>query len=285
MSSRAYFNNTDIYFDSEVNIYVNRYHENFESLMHTHDFQEINYVAEGKGFHYINDEILPVTSGDIFIIPIGTAHVYRPISLESNIPLVVYNCVFPAEQFMEWCRSIPHPFNGERMFSTSDQSYYHYHDSQHEARVVFDLLYKEFIQHRPGYRTLLIARVIELLILLFRFENDSLAHELPSASHRLDPAFSYIKTNYQMPISLEQMANMVYMSGSHFHRLFKKTTGQSFVEYLQNVRIEESCKLLRTTALKVQDISTRVGYQDMQFFLKLFKKKTGVTPRAYRKNR
>jgi len=284
MNNRVYFNNTYIYFDSEVNIYVNRYHENFNSLMHTHDFLEISYVVEGKGFHYIDDEILSVTSGDIFIIPVGTAHVYRPLSMESNIPLVVYNCVFPVDQLLDWCRLIPNPFDGERMFSQSSQSYYHYHDSQHEAKMIFDQLYKEFIQQRPGYRTLLITRVIELLILLFRFENNSLSHELPSASHRLDAAFSFIKTNYHLPLSLEQMASMVFMSTSHFQRLFKKTTGQSFVEYLQNVRIEEGCKLLRTTALKVQDITIRVGYHDTQFFLQLFKKKTGVTPRDYRKN-
>lgn len=270
-------------FDSEVNIYVNRYRENFRSLMHTHDYPEINYVVEGKGFHYINDEVLPVTSGDLFIIPVGTAHVYRPVSAQSNTPLVVYNCVFPDEQLMEWCYKIPHPFDWDHVFSRSTQSYYRYHDSQHEARTIFDQLHKEFIQHRPGYRTLLIARVIELLILLYRFENGSHAQDLPLTSYRLDPAFSHIHANYHLPLSLEQMANIVYMSPSHFQRLFKKTTGQTFVEYLQNIRIEESCKLLRTTSFKIQDIIQRVGYNDTHYFLRLFKKKMGMSPRQFRK--
>jgi AraC-like DNA-binding protein/mannose-6-phosphate isomerase-like protein (cupin superfamily) len=279
---RSYFNNTDIFFDSEITIYVNRYHENFDSQMHTHDFPEINYVVEGKGFHYINDEVLPVTCGDLFIIPVGTAHVYRPTSVQ-NSSLVVYNCVFPADQLIRWCQSIPHPVDLELMLSGSTPSYYRYYDSQQEAKTIFDQLYKEFIQHLPGYRTLLITRLIELLILLFRFENAPSVGDLPSTSQRLDTVFSFIKTNYHLSLSLEQMANMVHMSSSHFQRLFKKTTGQSFVEYMQNVRIEESCRLLRTSALKIQDISNRVGYQDTRYFLRLFKKKTGTAPRDYRK--
>ncbi|WP_158560530.1 AraC family transcriptional regulator [Paenibacillus contaminans] len=285
MNPRVYFNNTDIYFDSEVDIYVNRFHENFDSFMHTHDFLEINYIAEGSGFHYINEEVLPVVSGDIFIIPVGTAHVYRPASTHSSSSLIVYNCVFPADQLLTWCQAIPHPFDGNRMFAQSAQDYYRYHDSQHEAKTVFEQLHKEFLQHRLGYRTLLIMRVIELLILLYRFENDSYAQELPPAAHRLDAVFTYVKKNYHLPLTLEQMAAMVYLSPSHFHRLFKKTTSQTFIEYVQNLRMEESCKLLRTTALTIQDIASNVGYSDMQFFLRLFKKKMGVTPRQYRNKR
>lgn len=281
MATRIYFDCTpDINFDPGVSIHVNRYHENHKSLQHTHDFPEINYVAEGKGFHYIDDEILPVSSGDIFVIPVGTSHVYRPSSASYNDALVVYNCVFPTDQLAEWCKQIPLPFEVDLLFARSNQHYYHYHEQRHETKAIFERMWKEFIQHRPGYRALLVTQVIELLVQLYRFENAYQETYIPS--NRLDPVFGFIGMNYHEPLTLEQMAGIVYMSPNHFHRLFKKTTGQTFIEYLQNVRIEESCTLLMNTSLKVRDIANQVGYHDIQFFYRLFKRKMGITPRDYR---
>jgi AraC-like DNA-binding protein/mannose-6-phosphate isomerase-like protein (cupin superfamily) len=282
MKPHGYFRKANIDYDSEVNIFVNRFRENYNGPLHFHDALEINYIAEGHGFHFVNNEVIPVVSGDIFIIPVGTTHVFRPSTVEGNPPLIVYNCLFHTEQLQEWCQSIPHPFEANHFFASTGQSYYRFHDNG-QVRLIFDQLYQEFIQHRPGYKTILIMRIIELMILLFRFEHDSLPRGSSPAPQRLDAVFSYIRANFHLPLTLEQMAGMVFLSASHFHRLFKQTTGQTFVEYLQNVRIEESCRLLRTTELKIQDITARVGYQDTQFFLHLFKKKTGVTPREYRK--
>lgn len=280
MSKKHYSRNTNIYLDPLVNIYVSRYHENYRSVLHTHDFLEINYVAEGKGYQYIDEEVVQVTSGDIYIIPVGTAHVYRPAIQANNPSLIVYNCLFPVEKLREWCESIPLPFRSEQLFSNEIKTYYRYHDPRNEAKGIFERLHSEFLQRRSGYSTLLIVHVIELLVLLYRFEND--IHERWLPSNRLEPVMLHIRSNYNQSISLEQAASMVYMSPSHFHRLFKQFTGQTFMEYVQNVRIEECCMLLRTTSLKVQDIANRVGYHDMPYFHSLFKRKMGVTPRAYR---
>jgi AraC family L-rhamnose operon transcriptional activator RhaR len=87
----------DLYFLPELPLFVNRVHESFELQQHTHDFIEISYVAEGSGAHYIDHTSLTVSKGDLFFIPVGVSHVFRPASTIQSKPLVVYNCIFTQE--------------------------------------------------------------------------------------------------------------------------------------------------------------------------------------------
>lgn len=66
-----------------LQLFVNRCSENFVMPFHTHDFIEYSYVAEGKGFHHIGDDIVPVNKGMLFVIPVGIPHVFRPISTDA----------------------------------------------------------------------------------------------------------------------------------------------------------------------------------------------------------
>ncbi|WP_342576637.1 AraC family ligand binding domain-containing protein [Paenibacillus sp. FSL M8-0142] len=75
-------------------IFVNRIAESFETPQHCHDFFEINYVAEGRGFHYIGEDRIAAEKGDAFVLPVGTTHVFRPTAVSSKEPIVIYNCVF-----------------------------------------------------------------------------------------------------------------------------------------------------------------------------------------------
>jgi two-component system response regulator YesN len=72
------------------------------------------------------------------------------------------------------------------------------------------------------------------------------------------------------------------MNESYLSDLFKKETGSSFSSYLSNVRIDQSKDLLRQVDLKTQDIAEMVGYNNSRYFIKVFKKNTGMTPSEYR---
>ena len=78
--------------------------------------------------------------------------------------------------------------------------------------------------------------------------------------------------------------NEVFLSTSQFSALFKAQTGKTFVEYLTDHRIQEACRLLKTTDLRTYEIAERVGYSDGRYFSHVFKKATGVTSSEYRSN-
>jgi YesN/AraC family two-component response regulator len=69
----------------------------------------------------------------------------------------------------------------------------------------------------------------------------------------------------------------------HVSTLFKKEVGVTFQEYVQSVRIKESCRLLINTDQKVADIATKVGYSNIKFFNEVFKRHMEMTPRDFRK--
>lgn len=92
----------------------------------------------------------------------------------------------------------------------------------------------------------------------------------------------FLERNYNQPLTLMTMAAQYGLSERQFMRQFKQATGQTFTQYMQCLRIQHSCAMLRDSSRKVSDIASDVGYQDIKFFHALFKKITGITPGRYR---
>ena len=93
----------------------------------------------------------------------------------------------------------------------------------------------------------------------------------------------YIKKHFSEQISLNQTAEAVELSPAYFSSIFKREMKQSFSDYLTQLRIDEAKLLLRTTNLHVREISGEVGFIDDTYFSKLFHKRVGIRPLAYRK--
>lgn len=97
-------------------------------------------------------------------------------------------------------------------------------------------------------------------------------------------ALKYIESQYGNPdFSLENVAEHVGMSKGHFSRIFKRAMGESFIDYVIKLRIENAIRLYRTTNLKIFQIAEQVGYPDWRYFCKLFKKYTGTKLSSIRK--
>lgn len=102
---------------------------------------------------------------------------------------------------------------------------------------------------------------------------------------KIREAVQYIQQNFQKPLSMTIVSNEVSMNYSLFSLLFKQYTGVNFVNYLQNLRIEEAKRLLETTDWRVNEICCRAGFSDEKHFLKVFKAAVGFSPTEYRKSK
>lgn len=94
---------------------------------------------------------------------------------------------------------------------------------------------------------------------------------------------TYIQRNYQKNLTQEFVASLFYLNRSYLSTLFKKKTGMKFIDYLNEIRIEKSKKLLLNSERKMYSIAKSVGYDNVKYFFRIFKKKTGMTPEQYRK--
>lgn len=113
--------------------------------------------------------------------------------------------------------------------------------------------------------------------------SESMFNYIPSRnSEIIKKAMLYISEHFNMPLTLEEVADHVHLHPSYFSTLFKSSTGSSFKEYLNMVRIEESKRLLANTDFSIIDIAVATGFEDQSYFSKVFKKYTGLTPKQYR---
>jgi YesN/AraC family two-component response regulator len=144
----------------------------------------------------------------------------------------------------------------------------------------------EYRERDKGFETSIRAALLELLIISIRQNRDATDKpvEYATAAHRkISEIVHFINENYESPLSLETLAGQFGISPYYLSRLFKSTTGFTYIEYLTTVRIKHAQRLLRETKWKVGSILEKVGFQDQRHFGKIFKKISSCTPLQYRK--
>jgi len=99
---------------------------------------------------------------------------------------------------------------------------------------------------------------------------------------KMTDVYTFIRENFDKPISLDRIAKIAKMSPFAFSRFFKKNCGAGFVEYLNRVRTNKACYLLRETEYQIQDIAIECGFASISNFNKQFRKTEGISPRDFR---
>ncbi|MFI3207511.1 MAG: AraC family transcriptional regulator [Eubacteriales bacterium] len=146
------------------------------------------------------------------------------------------------------------------------------------------VLTHNFLQNIP-----LIHTMDELSVWLSQIMNvfiDNVFYYLDSRHlNIIQKAIQYVHSHYQEKITLESIANMVFITPTYFSKIFKEEMDVSFVTFLNDVRVNQSKMLLRDDNIKLSDVAQRVGFEDQSYFTKVFKKTTNMTPMQYRKMR
>ncbi len=105
------------------------------------------------------------------------------------------------------------------------------------------------------------------------------------STNNIEQAKEYIKVNFDKDISLDDVSRNVNISPYYFSKIFKEETGQNFIEYLTNIRIEKAKELLISSEYSMKEICLMCGYSDPNYFSRSFKKNVGVTPTEYKEGK
>ena len=124
----------------------------------------------------------------------------------------------------------------------------------------------------------------ETLVLKNRYDNDY-DLRINIVNPKIKAALSYIEENYQNDLSREELAGYLSISPEYLSRLFSQECGMTLKEYVNYIRINKSQHYLKADpTLKIQDIAALTGIEDVNYFCRLFRKKTGMSPQEFRKN-
>lgn len=138
-----------------------------------------------------------------------------------------------------------------------------------EYNIISNLYHQETMEDACNYFMGLLEKIFGLM-------NKTMYGS--SHSDTIQNAIEYMKEHYSEKISLSDISGKVNMSEKYFCKLFKEETGQTFVEYLTNIRIQEAGEMLAKTNMKTYEIAEKAGFGDYHHFCKTFKKVTGKTP-------
>lgn len=116
----------------------------------------------------------------------------------------------------------------------------------------------------------------------------SYLEQVSLVTHRISPAIKlalgYINEHYNQKITLDDVAAHVFLNRSYLSQLFKKEMGVAFADYLETVRINHAKRLISNSNKSMSEIAEYVGFSNQNYFTKVFKKVTGVSPLQYKKN-
>ena len=139
-------------------------------------------------------------------------------------------------------------------------------------------MFYEFIMNDRFFKENSICILKEILAAFSRYKNDK------SRSRRVLKSIIYIHEHYSEDLTVEQLAEMEGLSRAHYRTCFREAAGVSPKEYIIDRRIEAACAILEEQDRSIQETAQLVGYSDVYYFGRIFKKKMGISPGKYRKN-
>jgi AraC-like DNA-binding protein len=154
-------------------------------------------------------------------------------------------------------------------------------ESLTEIMRIFNNILDEQNNLQSGSMTFILTSFIQLILLVCRKSNFS-DNRYYGYSHQISKAINYMENNYSQKITLANLAEVSGLSGSSFRRCFHNAVGLSPINYLLKLRLRKAAVLLDTGDLSISEIAYKTGFSDSNYFIRQFKKFTGVTPLKYR---
>lgn len=258
----------------------------FSAPLHVHPEYELVYVKESFGKRIIGNHIEKFDAGDMVLIGPSLAHIWINddsfINGQAETKATAIVMYFHPRLFECGLFDLP---EAEQIKNLLRQSKLGISIKNETRDRVADLV--ERLLHAQNFE-----RVLLLLQLLHTLSESSdlqqinatvlLHHESKSEKDRLCEVYRFVHENFRSDIQLKDVARLTNLTPQSFCRLFKKRNNLHFVEYLNQVRISNACKLLLDSDWTISEIAYNCGYKTISNFNKLFKETTGLSPKKYR---
>lgn len=245
--------------------------DNDYSPLHWHGHLEIIFIQKGEMAAYINDRKYILKENDMLVIGSRELHSTRMRKKTSYLLL-----------------QIPTDYLSRALSNVSLIQFQEYFPSDHMDASQMQLcscllsLAKTYNEKEDGYLLHFSSVVYEFLYLLYRNYSRRISPQARERENhnfeRMEEIIQYVKAHYKEEISLSNAAKLIGVSPEYFCRLFKKHTGQTFLEYVNAVRMIHFHQDLLTTDYSINELMERSGITNYKVFIRTFKETYKTTP-------
>lgn len=249
---------------------------NSDRETHVHQDVEILYLLRGTAQILINEESYMLKKGDYILVNANKRHSIKNLEVTTLFARFVIDYSMMTEylgtnQLLFWCNTV----------SDKDEAY-------HSLRVIFDrilTLFFEGEQEEQFRLRSLFYEVIYLLVSHFMIKTDDIRVQRLGFTNdtRVFEIQNYVQANYQKQLSLNELAQKLYLTPAYLSKYIRKQFGLSFLDYLNNVRLFHALDELLYTDKKVTRIAVDNGFPATASFNKAFKDCFDLTPSEYRR--
>lgn len=250
----------------------------FEFKMHHHPEYELTYIVKGSGYRWLGANYETYKAGDFVLLSSNIPHTWmsNPNQNESVEAIVIQfsqEFITPFLQFKE-SNAIA------TLLSLASKGLQLSPDAS-TTTALLELLSREGLSRILTFISLL-EQIAQLPYRTIVSQKKPLVLSKVKET-RLNKACTYIHQNFEKKITLSDLASMLFLSESNFCKFFKKATGNTFTEYVNEIRINEACRLLLQTDKTINEIVFLCGFENVSYFNRIFKVKNNGSPSQFRK--
>lgn len=236
------------------------------------DYGMLIYCTEGKGWYRILGKTYTVEKHQYIIIPTGIPYSF---GADEEDPWTIYWLHFQGKLLNQFLP--PHPLP----LSILPNEYSRLQDRLQLFEEIYSSFSMGYIKEYMIYSSMCLYMFMASFVYLEQFRHIMIPtqKEYPFTSR----VTHYMRENLQQNLSLGELAAYFKFSPSHFSMMFQKETGVSPMNYFIRLKIQKACEYIELTNLKLNDIATKLGFEDAAYFSRIFTKIMGISPSAYRK--
>lgn len=243
---------------------------------HYHSRYEIYYLYSGERFYFIQDKTFHIKKGSLVLIPPNIVHATLNVQ---NIAYERFLVTFTDSDMEYFCSYFP----DINFYETFENGIYVVNFSPKEQLVVESILEKMRDSEDFTSKQFFLSQLLFLANKTKEAKPVEDDNELSGTQKTITEVVAHINNNFQTELNLENISSEFFIDSCYLSRIFKKTVGMSFVDYINNVRVMEAKKLLISTDESIISIAENVGFKSNTHFGRVFKKITGIPPLQYRK--
>lgn len=268
--------------------------EVMEYCLHRHEPFQINYIVSGTMYHEINNSLYELKEGHIFIIPPYVPHRFFPGKEEGGIYIELEfmpEFIFGTSGFQNTVDSSVFDFAFVEPFFVAEQDVkprlFLTGKKRMKIEDIMEDIFEEYRSRTDSFLLAMKADILKLLVTLGRYFEEETAEGHTSIYKQqrgeMVRALRYIDEHLKEEITVDTVAGIACLSRSYFSSLFKSITGQTLVEYITDRRLDAARGMLLYSDMTVTEIGCHVGFNSINHFNRLFKKKYQHAPLQFRK--